>query len=234
MTFDFDRALRSTPARLDVGRAGVRPKTATLLAFQRDHGAARDAVWSEWHPDFLDKLVAAGFLLFNSAATTRLEYLHSPPLGRRLRPEDLDRIRLSNPSEVDVQLVLSDGLSALAVESHYDRVVPPLLRNLSSLGRLGVPVAIRNGRVAAADAVAAAVQARLVIHLIGERPGLGSVDSLGCYLTFRPSFETTDANRKCISNIRPAGLNPDEAAAVIAGVSRRILQAGTSGPDLAL
>jgi ethanolamine ammonia-lyase small subunit len=73
-----------------------------------------------------------------------------------------------------------------------------------------------------------------VVHVIGERPGLGSADSLGCYLTWRPSATTTEADRKCVSNVRPAGLDPVEAGAAIAGVCRRIFECGTSGTDLVL
>jgi len=99
---------------------------------------------------------------------------------------------------------------------------------------VGVPVALRQGRVAAADRIAAAVGARLVVHVIGERPGLGCADSLGCYLTYRPGPQTTDADRKCVSNIRPQGLDPDEAGASIAGVCQRILEKRSSGTGLQL
>jgi ethanolamine ammonia-lyase small subunit len=130
--------------------------------------------------------------------------------------------------------VLSDGLSATAAEAHFERFYDGLVRHLTPLGTLGVPVAVRNGRVAVADAIGAAVGASLVVHVIGERPGLGAADSLGCYLTWRPSPSTTDADRKCVSNIRPAGLDPAEAGATVAGVCRSILEHGTSGTDLVL
>jgi ethanolamine ammonia-lyase small subunit len=130
--------------------------------------------------------------------------------------------------------VLSDGLSAIAAETHFERVYAGLRRHLGQLGTMGAPVAVRNGRVAVADVVGAAIGATLVVHLIGERPGLAAADSLGCYLTWRPGPATTDADRKCVSNIRPAGLDPDEAGATIAGVCRRILERRTSGTDLLL
>jgi ethanolamine ammonia-lyase small subunit len=76
--------------------------------------------------------------------------------------------------------------------------------------------------------------ARLAVHLIGERPGLATAESLGCYLTFRPGPATTDADRKCISNIHARGLQPDEAGAAIVEVCERILAAETSGTGLAL
>jgi ethanolamine ammonia-lyase small subunit len=234
VTADFDRARRTTPARLDVGRAGPRPRTATWLDFQRDHAAARDAVWQAWSAAFLERLGGLGFVVVESAATDRTTYVREPPSGRRLPPAALARIVAQSPPAPVCQLVLSDGLSPRAAETHLERLWPNLVRHLGALGTLGVPVAVRNGRVAVADAIGAAVGATLVVHLIGERPGLGAADSLGCYLTFRPGPSTTDADRKCVSNVRPAGLDPAEAGATIAGVARRILAHGGSGTDLVL
>jgi ethanolamine ammonia-lyase small subunit len=129
---------------------------------------------------------------------------------------------------------LSDGLSPGAAEAHFPTLHAALHRHLASLGTLGRPVAVHNGRVAVGDAIGAAVGASLVVHVIGERPGLGAADSLGCYLTWRPGPTTTDADRKCVSNVRPAGLDPAEAGATIAGVARAILRAGSSGTGLVL
>jgi ethanolamine ammonia-lyase small subunit len=234
MTFDLDRARRTTPARLGVGRAGVRPPTEAWLRFQADHAAARDAVWSEWSPGFCMWLGEMGFLLVSSAAPDRLAYLREPPLGRRLATGERERVLARRAAEAAIQVVLSDGLSARAAEAHFDRVYPALREHLARLGSLATPVAVRNGRVAVADEIGAAVGVRLVVHLIGERPGLGTADSLGCYLTFMPGPSSTDADRKCVSNIHAAGLAPSEAGATIAGVCRRILDAGTSGMGLVL
>ena len=172
--------------------------------------------------------------MVESAAPDRATYVQRPPLGRMLAPGALERIRAASPREPSIQLVLSDGLSPSAAEAHFDRLWTGLQRHLASLGALGVPIAVRNGRVAVADAIGAAVGAAVVVHVIGERPGLAAADSLGCYLTWRPTAATTDADRKCVSNVRPAGLDPDEAGATIAGVCRRILERGTSGTDLVL
>lgn len=234
MSIDLERARRSTPARLGVGRAGTRPPTAAWLAFQVDHAAARDAVWSAWSAGFSDRLRALGFVIVASAAPDRATFIREPPLGRRLPDAELARVRARSPREVGIQLVVSDGLSARAAETHLDRLWPALCDRLATLGPLGVPVAVCNGRVAVADAIAAAVSARLVVHLIGERPGLGSADSLGCYVTLGAGPHSTDADRKCVSNIRAAGLDPAEAGATIAGLCRRILEHGSSGTDLIL
>ena len=234
MSFDFDRGRRTTPARLDVGRAGARPPTAAWLAFQRDHAAARDAVWHAWSDAFVDRLRTLGFLVVASAAPDRDAYVRTPPLGRVLAAGAADAIRAAGPASPAIQVVLSDGLSPIAAETHFERLWQGLDHHLTTLGTLGVPVAVRNGRVAVADEIGAAVGASLVVHVIGERPGLGAADSLGCYLTWKPGAGTTDADRKCISNVRPAGLDPAEAGATIAGVCRRIFECGSSGTDLVL
>lgn len=234
MSVDFERARRTTPARLDVGRAGTRPRTASWLAFRRDHAAARDAVWHGWTRAFEARLAALGFVVVDSAAPDRATYIREPALGRRLAAGMLDRIVAASPRSPAIQLVVSDGLSPRAAEEHLATLWPALVRHLGELGPLGVPVAVRNGRVAVADEIASAVGARAVVHLIGERPGLRAPDSLGCYLTWRPGPATTDADRKCVSNVRPAGLDPREAGATIAGVCRAILAHGGSGPTLVL
>jgi len=234
MIIDLERARRATPARLGVGRSGERPPTTAWLRFQRDHAAAQDAVWSEWSPLFVERLRATGFTLVASGAPDRAAYIREPPLGRQLSSPEVERIRAASPPEVAIQIVLSDGLSAHAAETHFGRLYPNLRSHLERLGRLGAPVAVLRGRVAVADVVGAAVGARLVVHLIGERPGLGAADSLGCYLTWRPGPASTDADRKCVSNIRPHGLDPGEAGATIAGICQRILDVGSSGTDLVL
>jgi ethanolamine ammonia-lyase small subunit len=179
-------------------------------------------------------LRALDFIVVASSAPDRDAYVRTPPLGRRLATGAVEAIRAASPQSPAIQLVLSDGLSPIAAETHFERLWSGLRRHLATLGTLGVPVAVRNGRVAVADEIGSAVGASLVVHVIGERPGLGAADSLGCYITWKPAASTTDADRKCISNVRPAGLDPAEAGATIAGVCRRILECGSSGTDLVL
>lgn len=158
-----------------------------------------------------------------SAAADRNTYLQRPDLGRRLSTESrkalltwVDAQHLpSNPEKraFDVAFVVADGLSALAIASHavpfLNVVLPGLISEEWSIAPLTV---VTQGRVAIADEIGQLLQARLVVILIGERPGLSSPDSMGIYMTWMPSVGLTDASRNCISNIRPGGLSYQEGA----------------------
>jgi ethanolamine ammonia-lyase small subunit len=230
----FERLRAATPARLDVGRAGARPRTASALAFRADHARARDAVHGTWSPAFLERLDALGLLRVRSAAPDKATSLLRPDLGRQLAPGEAERIRARSRADALAQIVVSDGLSARAAELHLERIWPTLVRGLERLGPLAVPVAVELGRVAIADRICEASGAKLAIHLIGERPGLATASSLGCYFTWRPHAGTTDADRKCLSNIHDRGLAPDEAGAAIVEIARRIAEARSSGTHLLL
>jgi ethanolamine ammonia-lyase small subunit len=113
----------------------------------------------------------------------------------------------------DIAFVVADGLSALAIGSHAVPFLQTVLPMLRADGWSVAPLSVvSQGRVAVADEVGQLLRARLVVILIGERPGLSSPDSMGLYLTWMPRVGLTDASRNCISNVRPAGLPLDEAA----------------------
>jgi ethanolamine ammonia-lyase small subunit len=211
-------ALRAlTPARIALGRAGVSLPTAAHLAFQLAHARARDAVQDALDaPRLLEVLSALGIgaLEVRSAAPDRTTYLQRPDLGRRL--ETASRAALAAaavPEGVDAVLVVADGLSARAAQAHAPAVLAALVPRLREQGwRLGPAVVAVQGRVALGDEIGALLQARLVLVLLGERPGLSAPDSLGAYLTWDPRPGRTDAERNCVSNIRPEGLVPALAA----------------------
>ncbi len=174
-------------------------------------------------------------LRVRSAAPDRATYLLRPDLGRRL--DDDSRARLATcadavaPGPVDVAIVVADGLSALGVQSHAGALVAALLPKLDGLS-IG-PIAIaEQARVALGDEVGERLGARLVVVVIGERPGLTSPDSIGCYVTFEPKVGRHDAERNCISNVRPAGLAPELAAARLAWLIRASLRLALSGVAL--
>jgi ethanolamine ammonia-lyase small subunit len=97
---------------------------------------------------------------------------------------------------------------------------------------VGPAVVATGARVALGDEIGALVEARMIVVLIGERPGLSAPGSLGAYLTFAPKPGLTDADRNCVSNIHAAGLATDEAAFKIAWLIREGLARRISGVAL--
>jgi ethanolamine ammonia-lyase small subunit len=213
-TSPWDALRRFTNARIALGRAGSSLPTAPLLAFNLSHAQARDAVHQPLDVDALHaSLRAAGFdtLDAESAAPDRDHYLRRPDLGRKLSDESTARLREYAGQDFDVVFVVADGLSAYAATRH---AVPLLERMRSKLDgvRMGPVVVARQARVALGDGIGELLRARIVVMLIGERPGLSSPDSLGVYLTYEPRIGRSDAERNCISNVRPEGLPYDAAA----------------------
>ena len=212
---------RFTAARIALGHTGVSQRTSAQLDFQLAHARARDAVHQELDTASLAQALAAVWpqavppVVLHSAAENRKVYLQRPDLGRRL--DAPSRAALSEQrggAPYDLAIVVADGLSALAIMQN----APPLLQALQA--RLAkepwtlAPLAIvEQGRVAVGDEVGELLGAKLVALLVGERPGLSSPDSMGVYLTWAPRVGLTDERRNCISNVRPAGLGYDEAAA---------------------
>ncbi|MFN3571252.1 MAG: ethanolamine ammonia-lyase subunit EutC [Polaromonas sp.] len=224
-----------TAARIGLPRTGASLTTPALLDFRLAHARARDAVGAALDSDALQAGLAAfnqPVLVCRSAAADRRTYLMRPDLGRQLDAESLARLQ-SSPLPGGLAIVLADGLSAQATQSHAYPLLQALLPVLAAQGWLIAPIVLlHNGRVAAGDAVARALQAEAVLVLIGERPGLSSPDSLGAYLTWAPGAGTSDADRNCVSNIRPQGLAPDVAAAKIAWLLAQMRKQKRSGVAL--
>jgi ethanolamine ammonia-lyase small subunit len=210
-------ALRAlTPARIALGRAGQSLPTRAHLEFQLDHARARDAVHQALDARRLgDALAVSGLetLEVRSAAADRATYLQRPDLGRRLEPASRDTLTAAaEPDGVDAVLVVADGLSARAAQSHAPPLLAALVPRLREAGwRLAPAVIALQARVALGDEIGALLRARLLLVLLGERPGLSAPDSLGAYLTWDPRPGRTDAERNCVSNIRPEGLAPELA-----------------------
>lgn len=214
---------RHTAARIGLGRAGVSLPTAAHLAFQQAHAQARDAV----HLPLDTQALAAGLralgepvLQVQSAAPDRACYLQRPDLGRRLSEAGAAALAAATPQPVDLAFVLADGLSALALQRQALPLFSALRERLLAQGgwRWAPPVIATQARVALGDAIGLALQARCVVVLIGERPGLSAPDSLGIYFSWAPRPGLTDAQRNCISNVRPEGLAPEAAAARLHGL----------------
>ncbi|RYF76808.1 MAG: ethanolamine ammonia-lyase subunit EutC [Comamonadaceae bacterium] len=225
----------ATPARLALGRAGQGMPTDETLRFGWAHAMARDAIHAALNTTALAaELQADGWTsrTVRSRAEDRATYLRRPDLGRQLDAEDADRLRAEAGAGCELCLVIGDGLSSLAVARHAVPLLAALRTQLPAGLRVGPVVIATQARVALADEVGEALGARVAAILIGERPGLSSPDSLGIYLTHGPGRGRHDAQRNCISNVRPQGLSYDAAAFKLGWLLREALRRGLSGVDL--
>lgn len=232
----WERLARLTPARIGLGRAGAALPTREVLRFALDHACARDAVHAPLDAEALATDLAAlghGVLRVESAAPDRGTYLRRPDLGRRLSETSRAGLENRERSPVDLAVVVADGLSAAAVQAHAAPLMAALAPWIARAGWTLAPVVVaRQGRVALGDEVGELLRARMVVVLLGERPGLSSPDSLGVYLTFGPRPGRSDAERNCISNVRPAGLAYDLAAFKLAWHLTEVLRLGLTGVAL--
>lgn len=208
-----------TAARIALGRAGTSMPTRAQLDFQFAHARARDAVHLPFnHQQISQQFKAHGLatLLVHSAADTRDIYLQRPDLGRQLNAisqEILKHHIKDQQQPIDLAVVVADGLSSLAIEHHALPMVLEIQQLCQNAGWSMSPVVLaEQSRVALADEVGALLKAKMVVILIGERPGLSSPDSLGLYFTWSPKVGLNDAYRNCISNVRLEGLSYQMAA----------------------
>jgi ethanolamine ammonia-lyase small subunit len=229
--------LRSlTAARIGLRRTGASLATGPLLDFKLAHARARDAVREPLdEARLIADTAALGLpaLAVASAAEDRQRYLMRPDLGRRLAPGAEAMLAPHRTNGFDVVFVVADGLSARAVQTHAKPVLADVLPLLRAEGwRIAPLVIARHGRVAIGDEIAIALRADCVVVLIGERPGLTAPDSMGAYLTWQPSLRTTDADRNCVSNIRPEGIGYGDAAFKIAYILQSMRARRLSGVQL--
>lgn len=223
-----------TNARIALGRAGNGLPTAETLRFGLAHALARDAIHTPLDAIALAQaLEAEGWATqhLHSQAPDRLTYLRRPDLGRRLRQDHADALRAQN-LKADLSITIGDGLSSTAAQQHALPLLNALRRELAGAFSLAPIVIAEQARVALADEIGECCGARLAVILIGERPGLSSPDSLGIYLTHAPQVGRHDAERNCISNVRPEGLSYEAAAFKLAWLIRQALRLGLSGVGL--
>ncbi|MBN6774924.1 ethanolamine ammonia-lyase subunit EutC [Pseudomonas granadensis] len=230
---------RLTPARIALGRTGTSLPTSAQLDFQFAHAQARDAVHLPFdHAGLSAQLQEKGrdSLLLHSAAPDRHTYLQRPDLGRKLSDESAQSLRdyaSAHPGGVDLAIVVADGLSALAVHRHTLAFLKRLEEQMSADGWSLAPVLlVQQGRVAIGDEIGQLLGAKMLVMLIGERPGLSSPDSLGLYFTYAPKVGLTDAYRNCISNVRLEGLSYGMAAHRLLYLMREACRRQLSGVNL--
>lgn len=224
-----------TAARIAMGRAGTGIPLLHLLRFNLTHAHARDAVYSVLDSDLLHRQLVhlnLSILPLQSQARNRQEYLQRPDLGRLPGEGAIHTLR-QHASPCDVSIILADGLSAQAINTHAVPLLDLLVPSLQAAGYRLAPLCLATGaRVAFADPVAHTLRARLSVILIGERPGLSAADSMGAYITYQPRPGCTDESRNCVSNIRPQGLSYQLAAEKIFYLVQEALRRGLSGVHL--
>ena len=225
--------------RQALGRTGTSLPTRPQLDFQYAHAQARDAVHLPFdHAAISDGLRQRGrdSLLLHSAAADRHVYLQRPDLGRRLDEASVQRLRehaAGYDGQIDLAIVVADGLSALAVQRHTLPFLERLEEQALAEGwSLSPVVLVEQGRVAVADEIGELLRAKMSVILIGERPGLSSPDSLGLYFTWAPRVGLTDAYRNCISNVRLEGLSYGMAAHRLLYLMREACRRQLSGVNL--
>ena len=190
-------------------------------------GTVLKEIPSEW-------VAKTGLFEVHTGIADKDEYLTRPDKGRRLSKEAIDTVLAKCKKNPQVQVIVSDGLSTDAITANFDEILPSLLKGLQNAGLdVGTPFFVRYGRVKLEDQVGELLGAKVVILLIGERPGLGQSESMSCYWVYSPTLaRTVESDRSCISNIHRAGTPPVEAAAVIVDLAKQMLQKQTSGINL--
>ncbi|MGE7270583.1 ethanolamine ammonia-lyase subunit EutC [Brevibacillus panacihumi] len=223
----LEQAMRRTPARIGIGRAGTRMKTTSYLQFRIDQAAAHDAVMKQIEPAWLAEL---GLPELYTRAKDMQEYLMNLDSGRFLSEESVRWLEQNGDKHKDVQIIISDGLSTSACEACIPDLLPSLLQGLA-LKNVSVakPLFIHRGRVWVQDHVASIVRCKVVISLIGERPGLATAESLSAYMIYQPNERTVESDRTVISNIHRGGTPPIEAGAYLADLLADILRVQASG-----
>ena len=218
-----------TPARLGLGRAGTRYKTATMLRFRADHAAAQDSVFSPVPEEFAKE---NGLVPVQTECRDKDEYLTRPDLGRRFDAHNAKVIEEVCKGR-RVLLVIGDGLSSAAILANALDCAAAIRQGLQAHGiDPGQSLFVRYCRVGASDHIGDLTGCELVCLLVGERPGLVTNESMSAYLTYKPHRGISESKRTVVSNIHRQGVAAVEAGAHIASLIDRILRQKASGIDL--
>jgi ethanolamine ammonia-lyase small subunit len=226
----IERLKRSTPSRIVQGRTGTRYLTESYLGLREDHATALDAVHSsvpqEWP-------AAQGYVGLKTKCKDHEEFLLHPDLGRRL--DDASRAVCEKEADkgVDVQIVVGDGLSAMALLEYGPALVKALQASLPGVGlRAGKPLFVRHARIGVQDDIGVLTNAKATLIIVGERPGLGTGDSLSIYTAYGPKLGQDNSEKDCISNVREMGFPPPQAALRCAELLKRTFAAKGGGVTL--
>jgi ethanolamine ammonia-lyase small subunit len=224
-----------TPARIFVDR-GTSYTTQMELELRGARASAVDAVWTEFDlqkdlpPDFV-----AQWELFqvSSQAQSKSQFLLRPDLGRKLSDTGKSLIAQRCPRAPDLQIVIGDGLSGAALSEQVPALFPLLQQQARANGwSIGLCFAVRYCRVGIINDIGDLLAPRVIVLLIGERPGLATASSLSAYMAYCPVFGHTDADRNLISNIHARGVRVEDAAGRIANLASHMMALKRSGTAL--
>lgn len=225
-----------TPARLLAGRAGAAYRTNTQIDLREAHAAARDAVREEFDPTAAfgaDFIKHWNLFEVRTRAANKDQYLLRPDLGRAFDNASREILRNLEPRGADLQIAIGDGLSVPAVATQVPPLLPLLDRGARERGwTIGRILAIHFCRVGILNEIGALLAPKVVVLLIGERPGLATVESLSAYMAYRPAASHTDADRNLISNIHARGVGSQEAAARILNLAAQMMSLEKSGVNV--
>jgi len=226
------QAARHTTALVGIGHVGTRYATDVVLQFQAELAVAHAAVGAELPDGWAE---TNGFTGVRSQVTSHREFLLRPDHGRRLDEESLQKIRSSCTKNIDVQVIVADGLSAVACMQTGKALHDAVVRACAGRGlSTGTPIAARFARVWLEDEIGQEVGAKVAMILLGERPGLGTGDGLSAYVVYGPKVGNTDGDRNMISNIHMRGIPPDDAAMRLAALAQAMIAQKCSGVTLDL
>jgi ethanolamine ammonia-lyase small subunit len=225
-------AARHTTALVGIGHVGTRYATDVVLQFQAELAVAHAAVGAELPAGWGE---AHGFVELMTRVTSHREFLLRPDLGRRLSEESLATLRARCVRDIDVQVIVADGLSAVACTQTGAQLAELVAKACAARGlRTGTPVAARFARVWLEDEIGQETRAKVAMILLGERPGLGTGDGLSAYVVYEPRIGKTDGDRNMISNIHARGTPPPEAAERLAAFAAAMIEQRMSGVTLDL
>lgn len=233
-------AANVTQARVGQNKSGCSLTTTEVLQFNLDHALARDAIHASWNYEKMIETVNSQGIetcFIQTKAHDRKTYLLNPSLGCEISEDDEKKIKnqfLKTNDVFDIVLIVTDGLSAFAIEQHCILFLNEFYSKLQSKKFNIAPIIFAPyGRVALSDALGNLLQAKIAIIFVGERPGLSAADSMGIYLTYNPKIGKQNSDRNCISNIRPPfGLNYGDAANQLFYLIEKSLKEGFSGSTL--
>ncbi len=182
------------------------------------------------------------YIRVHTRSSDRDDYLAHPETGELIDDADTARIQALYPARRPrVQVVISDGLNANAINENLRLVLPAVRRKLLAAGHhvSEIDIVIENGRVRAGYHVGSLLEAEMIIHLIGERPGTG-IDTLSAYLTYGldhngqsrwgAGFDHSWTTAVC--GIHPRGKHPERAVEEIARLVDQMFAKRRSGVAL--